>query len=69
MTWIERTAYLRLPCAVSLKELREPVTPGGDGMVWARTCKGTLRVCGKGATVRELPVHPKCAPAPARRCC
>jgi hypothetical protein len=59
MTWIERTAYLRLPRAVSLTELREPVTPGGDEMAWARTRKGTLRVHGKGATVRELPVHPQ----------
>ena len=37
MTWIERTAYPRLPRAVSLKELRESFTPGDDEMAWART--------------------------------
>ena len=37
MTWIERTAYPRLPSAVSLKELRESFTPSDDEMAWART--------------------------------
>ena len=37
MTWIERTAYPRLPRAVSLKELRESFTPSDDEMAWART--------------------------------
>ena len=37
MSWIERTAYPRLPRAVSLKELRESFTPGDDEMAWART--------------------------------
>ena len=32
MTWIERTAYPRLPRAVSLKELRESFTPSDDEM-------------------------------------
>ena len=36
MTWIERTAYPRLPRAVSLKELRESFTPSDDE-AWART--------------------------------
>ena len=37
MTWIERTAYPRLPRTVSLKELRESFTPGDEEMAWART--------------------------------
>ncbi len=37
MTWIERTAYPRLPRAVSLKELRESFTPSDDEMAWALT--------------------------------
>jgi hypothetical protein len=37
MTRIERTAYPRVPRAVSLKELRESFTPGEDEMAWART--------------------------------
>ena len=37
MTWIERTAYPRLPRAVSLTELRESFTPSDDEMAWART--------------------------------
>ena len=36
MTWIERTAYPRLPRAVAPKELRESFTPSGDEVVWAR---------------------------------
>jgi len=37
MTWIERTAYPRLPRAVSPKELRESFTPSGDEVAWAET--------------------------------
>jgi hypothetical protein len=37
MSWIERTAYPRLPRARFTKELRESFTPGDDEMAWART--------------------------------
>jgi hypothetical protein len=36
MTWIERTAYPRLPHTVSARELGEVFTPSVDEVVWAR---------------------------------
>ena len=38
MTWIERTAYPRLPRAVSLKELRESFTPRDQLVYLGQLC-------------------------------
>ena len=62
MTWIERTAYPRLPRAVSLKELRESFTPGDDEMAWAWTHTQSDRHLGVPVTM-----DPSRAPGPKKR--